>query len=391
MIKRRSDEKLTFSENDPFEEESHENNSHDEDASENHNKKNDITENSILAQATLSSLEKIANPVDNDSHSEWFEPESDHIRDLRRLWRQGKCDPTLFDRYGNYYPSSYEGGDIKVGDIKRGDIKIPESSDHSELINTICLNLRRLFKSREHEVMVFTDLFWYPSLSNPKLAVAPDIMVIFGRPQVSLSSYVQVEQNGIAPQVVFEIVSKSNAHSGLETKRKMYERFGVEEYYEIVISKESQQLQIWIRDANGQFILQKDWNVFFSPRIGISFQIEKKFRIETDDQGQKVKLEVEELVIRYPDGKPFAKATNEFILSEEKDKIIKNKDETIKNKDEIIKNKDETIKKKDETIKEKENLLNQAELEKLRREALIQDLTRKLKELENLNNGPKNS
>ncbi len=298
MIKRRSDENLTFSENDPFEEDSHKNDSHETDShendsfeadpSENHDEKDYTTKNSILAQATLSTRGKIANPADNNSNSEWFEAESDHIRELRRLWRQGKCDASLFDRYGNYFPSCYE-----------GDIKIPESSDHFELINTILLNLRRLFKTRNHEVMVFEDMFWYPSLGNRKLAVAPDVMVIFGRPQVSLTSYVQAEQEGIAPQVVFEIASKSNAQSHLETKRKLYEHIGVEEYYEIVISSESQQLQIWIRDANGQFNLQKDWNIFVSPRLGISFQIEKKFRTETDDQGQKVKLEVEELVIRY--------------------------------------------------------------------------------------------
>jgi Uma2 family endonuclease len=40
--------------------------------------------------------------------------------------------------------------------------------------------------------------------------VAPDVMVVFGRPKGERRSYRQWQEGNIAPQVVFEILSSGN-------------------------------------------------------------------------------------------------------------------------------------------------------------------------------------
>jgi Uma2 family endonuclease len=81
------------------------------------------------------------------------------------------------------------------------------------------------------DVFVAGDLFWYPIQGDNKTRVAPDILVVFGRPKGDRSSYLQWLENNIAPQVVFEVLSPGNRHAELIRKFRFYERFGVEEYY----------------------------------------------------------------------------------------------------------------------------------------------------------------
>src|SRR5262245_11370751 len=54
------------------------------------------------------------------------------------------------------------------------------------------------------------DLLWYPVEGDNTVRVAPDAMVAFGRPKGYRGSYRQWEEDGIAPQVVFEVLSPSN-------------------------------------------------------------------------------------------------------------------------------------------------------------------------------------
>ena len=48
-----------------------------------------------------------------------------------------------------------------------------------------------------------------PSKGHPKIRTAPDAMVAFGRPKGYRGSYMQWEEGGIAPQVVFEILHRA--------------------------------------------------------------------------------------------------------------------------------------------------------------------------------------
>src|SRR5262249_38304222 len=56
-------------------------------------------------------------------------------------------------------------------------------------------------------VFVAGDLLWYAVEGHPEIRTAPDVLAAFGRPKGRRGSYKQWEEGGIAPQVVWEILS----------------------------------------------------------------------------------------------------------------------------------------------------------------------------------------
>ena len=56
-------------------------------------------------------------------------------------------------------------------------------------------------------------------------------MVVFGRPKGDRGSYKQWEEENIAPQVVFEILSPSNDRFEMSRNLLFFERHKIEEYY----------------------------------------------------------------------------------------------------------------------------------------------------------------
>ncbi len=138
------------------------------------------------------------------------------------------------------------------------------------------------------KVFVAGDLLWYPVEEKPKIRTAPDVMVVFGRPKGDRGSYMQWQEDGIAPQVVFEILSPGNRAGEMETKFQFYERHGVEEYY--IYDPDRGDLVGWLRV--GQTLEQiPTMSGFESPRLKIRFQ---------PGEGPN------NLKILGPDGKPFA-------------------------------------------------------------------------------------
>ena len=90
--------------------------------------------------------------------------------------------------------------------------------------------LETLFR-HDPNVFVAGDLLWYPEEGKPKVRQAPDVMVVLGRPKGEHGSYKQWEEDGIAPQVVFEVLSPGNRLDEMLRKFRFYEKYGVEEYY----------------------------------------------------------------------------------------------------------------------------------------------------------------
>jgi Uma2 family endonuclease len=151
-------------------------------------------------------------------------------------------------------------------------------------IVTIKENLECLFASRE-DVFVAGDLLWYPVEGQPKICQAPDTMVVFGRPKGYRGSYKQWEEDDLAPQVVFEILSPGNRFTKMLDKFRFYERYGVNEYY--LYDPEKNQLQGWTRQ-NDELIEITEMNNWISPCLEIRFQISE-----------------DELILYYPDGQRF--------------------------------------------------------------------------------------
>ena len=120
------------------------------------------------------------------------------------------------------------------------------------------------------DVFVAGDLLWYPIEGDNKTRVAPDVMVVFGRPKGDRGSYKQWEENDIAPQVVFEILSPGNRPSKMKNKFRFYQRYGVEEYY--IYDPDSFELKGWLRE---QEVLKRIENLegWVSPRLEIRFDL----------------------------------------------------------------------------------------------------------------------
>ncbi len=120
------------------------------------------------------------------------------------------------------------------------------------------------------DIFVAGDLLWYPVEGDNKTRAAPDVLVAFGRPKGDRGSYLQWQEDHIAPQVVFEIISPGNTISEMTRKFGFYERYGVEEYY--VYDPDRGDLSGWIRNE-GRLEPVADMQGWVSPRLGIRFEM----------------------------------------------------------------------------------------------------------------------
>ncbi len=144
-----------------------------------------------------------------------------------------------------------------------------ENTRQVEYIVTIKGNLDAVFEHNEN-VFIAGDLFWYPVEGNNAIRQAADVMVVFGRHKGHRGSYRQWEEGGIAPQVVFEILSPGNRAGKMVEKFQFYERYGVEEYY--AYDPDDGTLAGWRRRGDR---LQAITNMhgWVSPRLGIRFEL----------------------------------------------------------------------------------------------------------------------
>jgi Uma2 family endonuclease len=171
-------------------------------------------------------------------------------------------------------------------------IHYPESDGQPMADNTLQFqwivlikeNLETLFRDRP-DVFVAGDLFWYPVEGRRDMCRAPDAMVVFGRPKGYRGSYKQWEEDGIAPQVVFEVLSPGNKVSEMARKFQFYNEHQVEEYY--VYDPDEDDLIGWLRQDD-QLRVIDEMHGWISPRLGIRFD-----------------TSAEALRIFAPDGTPF--------------------------------------------------------------------------------------
>jgi len=139
-----------------------------------------------------------------------------------------------------------------------------------EWIVTIEGGLEALFRERE-DVFVAGDLLWYPVEGHREIRVAPDALVVFGRPKGYRGSYLQWREEQIAPQVVFEVLSPNNRLREMVRKLRFYERYGVEEFY--TYDPDTGELDGWLREGEElrEIPEMRGW---LSPRLGVRFDLE---------------------------------------------------------------------------------------------------------------------
>jgi Uma2 family endonuclease len=181
---------------------------------------------------------------------------------------------------------------VQLQPLLSSDIIYPESDGKPMADNTkqfrwiviIKQNLDQIY-ANDPNVFVAGDLFWYPVEGRNTIVQAPDIMIALGRPKGDRPSYKQWQEDGIPPQVVFEILSPCNSQTDMEKKLLFYDRYGVEEYY--IYDPDRNQFKGWLRREIGLDVIE-EINGWVSPRLGIRFD-----------------LSGEELQIYRPDNNPF--------------------------------------------------------------------------------------
>jgi len=180
----------------------------------------------------------------------------------------------------------------QLDSLNQTEVIYPESDGQPMADNTkqfrwivvIKQNLDWLYAD-DSNVFVAGDLLWYPVEGRNTIVNAPDVMVVFGRPKSDRGSYKQWEEDGIAPQVVFEIRSPSNSQIEMDKKLLFYDRYGVEEYY--IYNPDKNALSGWLRAEDGLDAIEQ-MNGWVSPRLAIQFDVSG-----------------EELEIYRPDGSKF--------------------------------------------------------------------------------------
>jgi Uma2 family endonuclease len=222
-------------------------------------------------------------------------------------------------------------------------------------------NLEVLFKSNP-DVFVAGDLFWYPVKGSNRIKLAPDTMVVFGRPKGQRGSYRQWEEDNIPPQVVFEILSPSNSKDEMARKKLFYLKHGVEEYY--VYDPDGISLEVSIRE-NNSFKEIENFATWTSPRLNIRFDM-------TGD----------ELVIYYPDGSRFLSPV-ELSNYAEQERFLKEQANHRAEQERLLKEQERFLKEQANQRAEQERLLKEQANQRAEQERLLKEQERLLKEQAN--------
>jgi Uma2 family endonuclease len=192
------------------------------------------------------------------------------------------------------------------------DVVYPESDGQPMADNTLQFETITTIKGGLDAVfmdapMVFVagDLLWYPVEGNNLVRVAPDIMVVFGRPKGHRGSYQQWLEDGIPPRTTFEVLSHSNRPGEMIRKFQFYERYGVDEYY--IYDPENELLDGWLR-KEGKLTEIPEMEGWTSAALGVRFQFVNG-----------------KLQIFGPDGRPFATYV-ELVEQREKERQEKEKE-----------------------------------------------------------------
>jgi Uma2 family endonuclease len=176
------------------------------------------------------------------------------------------------------------------------DVLYPDSDGQPMADNTqqyrwivrLVSNFRQLLQGQT--AFVAGDLLWYPVKVDapPVPCQAPDALVVLGRPDRDRGSYKQWEEDNIAPQVVFEIISPSNSATEMSQKQAFYDRHGVLE----IFFYDPDGLEFWgltrITPEERPTLLTRLNLPWTSPTLGIRFEMYE-----------------DGLALFYPDGERF--------------------------------------------------------------------------------------
>ncbi|MEM9220245.1 MAG: Uma2 family endonuclease [Cyanobacteria bacterium P01_F01_bin.150] len=218
------------------------------------------------------------------------------------------------------------------------DVLYPDSDGKPMAENTVqyrwivrlVSNLKRLLQ--DQTAFVAGDLLWYPVQGStpPVPAQAPDAMVVLGRPDGDRGSYKQWEEENIAPQVVFEILSPSNTSGEMLIKQAFYSQYGVLEMY-------------FYNPSTDDFwgLVRNDASQGFTPVTLLNFPWVSPLldiRFEMFEDG---------LAVFYPNGEQF-RDLNEF--AQECDQAKQERDQARQERDKVQEERDQIQQERDRAL-----------------------------------------
>ncbi len=105
---------------------------------------------------------------------------------------------------------------------------VAETDVHIDVLLYLRVALQDHFRD-EPRVYAAGNMLMYYEEGNPKASVAPDVFVVKGVEKKRRRVY-KIWEEGKAPDVVFEITSKSTHLEDMGLKRELYRTLGVQEY-----------------------------------------------------------------------------------------------------------------------------------------------------------------
>lgn len=161
--------------------------------------------------------------------------------------------------------------------LRSDEIIYPESHDDDMGETTLHYRLASYlfgalfsFFSTEPDVAIAANLNLYFEEGNSRKYVSPDVLVAFGVSKRDRSVY-KVWEEGVFPQVVFEVASDRTWKNDIGDKAEFYGEAGVEEYY--LLDSERRYLPMPLMayrriDGRLQFIPLEN-NRIFSPSLNL--------------------------------------------------------------------------------------------------------------------------
>lgn len=141
-----------------------------------------------------------------------------------------------------------------------------ETDVHRNLLTDLVFTLDNYFQSQSN-VYVSGNLLIYYVEGNPAKSFAPDVFVVRGVAKGQRRIY-KLWEEGVAPQIIIELTSRKTWREDLQTKWRLYEELGVQEY----------------------FIFDPEYDYLDDPLIG--YRLENGRYIDLEIKDRRVKSEV---------------------------------------------------------------------------------------------------
>src|SRR2546421_7297601 len=122
--------------------------------------------------------------------------------------------------------------------LRQDDVFYPESDGQpmgeTEIHRDEIVYLIEAFKKRFEaapDVYVGGNLFLYFEPGDPEEVICPDVMVVRGVPKLPKRRIFKLWEEGETPCLLIEVSSKSTQGKDFNSKKALYERLGIEEYF----------------------------------------------------------------------------------------------------------------------------------------------------------------